>query len=120
MYKLARLQDWAIGPKIAVKPNSEVIQWILDAVWHNWNIEHRRDITRDVEACDHIWLTPTRLGVRLQYWTLINGVKSHARVFIELYDRRVIKPDIFQMQTYKEWFEQCLRFLKMEQVQSAF
>ena len=116
MYKLAQLQNWPIGSTVAVTPNSEVVQWILDAVWFNWNVEHRIQITRDVEASDLIWLTPTRLGVMIQFCTLVNGEKTHARVFIELFDRRIIKPDIFSIQTYKELFEQFLRDLNFDDV----
>ena len=102
--KLANLEDWQIGPTVAVHPQSEAVQFILDANWYNWSYRHRRAITLDVEASDVIWLTPTRLGVFLKYAFMHDGDKSSARIFIALYDRRIMKPDCFQIQTYKEWF----------------
>ena len=107
--KVARLADWQIGPTVALHPQSEVIQWILDGEWYNWDYDHRHDITTDVEASDVIWLTPTRLGVLLTYACLIDGAKSRARVFIALYDNRIITADLFRVQTYQEWFAEFCR-----------
>ena len=101
---MARLPDWQIGPTIALHPQSEAVQWILDADWYNWSYSHRRNITRDVEASNVIWLAPTRLGVFLGYTFILNGDKSFAKIFITLYDRRIMKLECFQLRTYKEWF----------------
>ena len=100
----ARLIDWQTGPTTAHNPQSDVVQWILDAEWFNWSYPHRINISRDVEASSVIWLTPTRLGVFLGYHYIHNGDKSFAKIFVKLYDSRVIKLDLFQLRTYKEWF----------------
>ena len=103
--KMATLADWQTGPTRVFHGQSEIIQWILSADWYNWSYEHRENITRDVEASDLIWLTPTRLGVILKYSCLIEGAKSFARIFIALFDRRIMKIELFRLQTYKEWFK---------------
>lgn len=104
MPKWANLTDWQIGLTTAHHPQSEVVQWLLDADWYNWSYRHRINITRDIEASTVVWLTPTRLGVHLGYHFLLNGTKDFARIFVRLYDNRVIKLELFQLQTYKEWF----------------
>ena len=104
MVKLANLANWQIGLTKAFNPNDEVIQWILDAEWYNWSYSDRFAITSDVEACDVIWLTPMRLGVRLAFQSNVNGEKRHANIFIRLYDTRIMKAELFQIQTFKEWF----------------
>ena len=103
--KLARLRNWATGPTVPLSPYSEVVQFILDAAWYNWSWQHRQSITRDVEASNVVWVTPTRLGAYLQFPCRNNERKETARVFICLYDRRVIKAHYFQLQTYKDWFQ---------------
>ena len=107
--KLANLANWQIGLTKAFEPQDEVVQWILDAVWYNWPWEDRVDITRGVEASRLVWITPMRLGVRMAFPVTVNGEKRHANIFICLYDRRIMKLECFQMQTYKEWFAGFLR-----------
>ena len=105
----ARLQNWRTGRTYPLHPQSEVIQWLLDAQWYNWSYEDRFDITRDINASNVIWLTPTRLGVNLQFACLVEGDKRHANIFIGLYDHRVIVPYWFRIQTYTEWFQDFCR-----------
>ena len=112
MPKWAILANWQIGPTKAFEPNDEVIQWILDAIWFNWNYQHRIEITRDIEACNVIWLTPMRLGVQMAFISHYNGEKRHANIFIRLYDTRIITPDLFRIQTYKEWFTNFIQDLE--------
>ena len=107
-FRWARLRNWRTGPTVAFGPNSTVIQYILDAYWYNWSSAHRFSITCDVEASNVIWVTPTRLGVWLQYPIRINRRKATARIHICLYDRRIIKANIFRLQTYQQWFKHFL------------
>ena len=108
-YKLAELLDWPIGPAIYLRSDSEPVQWLLDATWYNWSVEHRIQITEDVEACTYVRFTPTRLGARLQFPCRDDDRKVHANVFIQLYDHRVMTVDCFQLRTYKQWFAEFLR-----------
>ena len=105
----ARLRNWRIGRTYPLRPQSRVIQWLLSAQWYNWSWEDRYDITRDVEASNVVWLTPTRLGVNLRFSCLVHGDKRHANIFIGLYDRRIITPELFRVQTYKSWFQDFAR-----------
>ena len=105
----ARLRNWQTGLSQSFHPQSDLIQWILDAQWYNWSWEDRFEITRDVEASNVIWVTPSRLGVVLRYACLVDGDKRHACIFIALYDGRVITPDLFRIQTYSEWFREFAR-----------
>ena len=105
----APLRDWIIGRTYILHPQSEPIQWILDANWYNWSLQDRIEITRDVEASNFVRLTPTRLGARLQFACMVHGDKRHANITIRLYDGRVITPDIFRVQTYKQWFQDFVR-----------
>ena len=105
----AHLSNWRIGRTYTLRPQSRVIQWLLSAQWYNWSLEDRYDITRDVEASNVIWLTPTRLGVNLRFACMVHGDKRHASIFIGLYDRRIITPDLFRIQTYKTWFQDFAR-----------
>ena len=111
-YRLASLRDWSLGPTRVVRSDSEVIQWLLDAVWFNWNTRHRIDITRDVEANTFVWITPTRLGAILYFPILNEGEKQWAKCYIELFDRRVMKIDCFALQTYRQWFSLILKSFK--------
>lgn len=101
---IAVLEDWIIGETKRVTPNSEVIQWIVEARWYNWSWEAREDITRDIEASNDIWVTPTRLGTWLQLFIRDKNDKKQVKCFIRLFDNRVMKTDCFNIQTYKEWF----------------
>ena len=105
----ARLRNWRIGRTYPLRPQSRVIQWLLSAQWYNWSWEDRYDIIRDVEASNVVWLTPTRLGVNLRFSCLVHGDKRHANIFIGLYDRRIITPELFRVQTYKSWFQDFAR-----------
>ena len=105
----AYLRNWRTGRTYPLRPQSRVIQWLLSAQWYNWSWEDRYDITRDVEASNIIWLTPTRLGVNLRFACMVHGDKRHANIFIGLYDRRVIIPDLFRVRTYKSWFQEFAR-----------
>ena len=109
---LANLEDWPTGPYYTVSSQSEVIQWLLDATWYNWNREHRIDITRDIEACRYVRIMPTRLGARLQFFSRDGSHKRFASIFIQLFDERVMKPYLFQIRTYKDWFKLFFRLLK--------
>ena len=101
---IAVLEDWILGETKRVTPSSEVIQWIVEARWYNWSWEAREDITRDIEASNAIWVTPTRLGAWLQFYIRDRNEKKQVKCFIRLFDNRVMKIDCFNIQTYKEWF----------------
>ena len=107
--RFARLRNWQTGLTRSFHPQSELIQWVLDAQWYNWSWEDRIEITRDVEASNVVWVTPTRLGVTLRFACHVDGDKRHACIFIGLYDNRVITPHLFRIQTYSEWFREFAR-----------
>lgn len=101
---VAILRNWPIGQTRIVSPYSEVVQWILDAHWYNFEPEDRGSVTNDIEATKFLLLTPTRLGVWLQY--TIDGPRSNRQVtvFIQMYDTRVMKLNCFSIRTYKQLF----------------
>ena len=101
---VAILQNWVIGPTRMVSPNSEVIQWILDAHWYNFEPEHRYLVTMDIEATKIIKITPVRLGVWLQFALVEPNCNRHVTVFIQLYNNRVMKLNCFNIQTYEQIF----------------
>ena len=109
---LANLEDWPTGRFYTVRSQSEVIQWLLDAEWYNWNRENRNNITRDVEACQYVRIMPTRLGARLQFISNDGSHKRFASIFIQLFDERIMKTYLFQIRTYDEWFRLFFRLLK--------
>ena len=109
---MAGLRDWPIGRTLIVPSQSEVIQWLLDAEWFNWSWEDRSNITRDIEACRFVRITPTRLGARLQFMAQDGDRKLFASIFIQLFDERIMKAYLFRMRTYKSWFISFFRRLK--------
>ena len=111
-YVFVRLRNWPLGQKRSVRTDSELIQHILDAEWFNRTQAQRDEITREVEANSWVWFTPTRLGAILQFPFRLNGRKTHADVFIQLYDNRVVKVNCFRIQTYKTWFKNFLSELR--------
>ena len=111
-YRYARLRNWKTGPTRVVRSDSEVIQWILDADWYNWSLQHRINITRDVEANTYVYITPTRLGAMLHFPLWNEGTKEWANCHIQLFDDRVMKTDCFAIRTYREWFNTFFKLLK--------
>ena len=112
-YRLARLRNWSLGPRKAVRSDSEVIQWLLDAEWFNWSPRHRMEITRDVEANTYVWITPTRLGAILYFPIVNEGIKQWATCFIQLFDHRVMKTEYFCIRTYRQWFTLLFKAIKL-------
>ena len=101
---VAVLQDWCIGETRTLSPYSETVQWILDAQWFNFTWEGREHLTRDIEASKFVKVTPTRLGVWLQFATLEFNCNRLMNVHIQLYNNRVMKIDCFNIQTYEAIF----------------
>ena len=110
-FKLAVLRNWTLGQTTRVRSDSEVIQWLLDAHWYNWSPRHRGEITRDVEANQYVWITPTRLGAVLNFPLVVDSRKQWANCFVQLFDHRVMTVDCFCLQTYAQIFARFFRKL---------
>ena len=112
MFKFATLRNWALGRTVRVRSDSEVVQWLLDARWFNWSRQHRNDITRDVEACAFVWITPTRLGAILDFPCQHRGMKIWGHCFIQLFDDRIMTLSCFRLRTYKQFFARFFKEFK--------
>ena len=100
------LRNWVIGETRRISPQSEAVQWLLDAQWFNWDPEDRYEVTRDIEATDSILLTPCRLGAWLQFMVKDGNRKKTVYCLIQLYDTRVMKMNCFRIVTPSQYLKE--------------
>ena len=103
-FEWADLEDFWIGRPKLISTRSEAMAFILQAEWFNFTWEERDKVEMEMSQVAVVKVCMSRLGVWIEYPIQRFEDKSARRIFIQLYDNRIMKINCFCIQTYKELF----------------
>lgn len=109
MVKIARLRDWFLGPFVTVATTSDIVDFILYADWYNHSHIERLTSMRLIRSQHTIQIAPTRLGAIVKVVRPDSTEKEIQQIFIQLFDNRRMRANLFQIVTYQELFRRLAK-----------